>query len=228
MVEEPATDDKESFTDTSIPNNPTNNTVRHPFLDIPKRILREATGTDNLAAQRPKALGYLRTDLSGAHAPRHTAALHRHARTLDYQYIYTIYPPEDGDDPLAYALRIAAALNVDTLIIYDLSHVDNHPGRACTEVNIETVCPPITWARAANSPNPNVTRNSPAPNPVARAPKPPPISVASTASKHGSDHHFSVLITLYKALRRLLSTVKRCSVATRACVDVEASETGCQ
>ena len=113
-----------------------------------------STRTSNCppASDRPKALGYLRTDLSGAHTLRHTAALHRHARALGYQYVYTIHPPEHLDDPLGYALHITAALAIDTLIIYDLSHVDDYPARACTAVDLETVCPPTTWARAADHP----------------------------------------------------------------------------
>ncbi|MBU3066266.1 hypothetical protein KO481_32705 [Nocardia sp. NEAU-G5] len=62
------------------------------------------------------------------------------------------HPPAHLVDPLAYALGIAADLAIDTLIIYDLAHVDDNPARACTAVDLETVCPPTTWARAATTP----------------------------------------------------------------------------
>ena len=143
MPEDPATIDKERFPDIRLSGCRTNAQVAHSFPDIP------VTPADP-ASRRPKALGYLRTDLSGTHALRHTAALHRHARALGYQYIYTIHPPEHLDDPLGYALGIAAALAIDTLIIYDLSHVDDHPARACNTVDLETVCPPTTWARVSD------------------------------------------------------------------------------
>ncbi|WP_429422315.1 hypothetical protein [Nocardia sp. GAS34] len=134
--------------------------MAHSFTDIPVTRGRRThtpapnngTAIANATTRRPKALGYLRTDLSGVHAPRHTAALHRHALTLGYQYVYTIHPPAHLDDPLAYALGIAADLTIDTLIIYDLAHVDDNPARACTAVDLETVCPPTTWARAATTP----------------------------------------------------------------------------
>jgi hypothetical protein len=160
MLEDSATLDKEPFTITPPRNFRSNEQVAHSFTDIPVIQGRgtqtpaphNGTAIANATTGRPKALGYLRTDLSGVHATRHTAALHRHALTLGYQYVYTIHPPAHLDDPLAYALGIAADLTIDTLIIYDLAHVDDNPARACTTLDLETVCPPTTWARAVTTP----------------------------------------------------------------------------
>lgn len=160
MLEDPATLDKEPFPDPPATSYRSNVQVVQSISDVPEtseiRILnprpQPTTALGNPAPNRPKALGYLRTDISGPHAPRHTAALHRHARTLGYQYVYTIHPPEHLDDPLAYALGIATALAVETLIVYDLSHVDDQPAPACATVNLETVCPPTTWARTVPTP----------------------------------------------------------------------------
>jgi hypothetical protein len=71
----------------------------------------------------------------------------RFARVLNYQYVYTIRPPQEAPDPVAYALGIAADLDVDAIVVYDLGHVDNHPARVCENFDLETVCPPSTWTR---------------------------------------------------------------------------------
>jgi hypothetical protein len=97
----------------------------------------------------PKAVGFVRGDVSGPAAPRHAVAVTRHARALGYQYVYTVRPPHDAADPVGYALGMAAGLDVAAIVVYDLAHVDNHPARVCDDFDLETVCPATTWARAA-------------------------------------------------------------------------------
>ncbi|MEV6430867.1 hypothetical protein, partial [Nocardia sp. NPDC051463] len=60
---------------------------------------------------KPKAIGFVRNDVSGLHAPRHANDVQRHARTLGYHYVYTVRPPADVD-PIGYALGIAAGLGM--------------------------------------------------------------------------------------------------------------------
>lgn len=103
------------------------------------------------AASRPKAVGFVRGDASGRDAPRHADAVQRYARSLGYRYVHTIRPPRDHADPVAYALDLAAGLDADVIVVYDLSHVDNQPGRVCECFDLETVCPATTWARAAGA-----------------------------------------------------------------------------
>ncbi|MEV5834249.1 hypothetical protein [Nocardia sp. NPDC052112] len=97
----------------------------------------------------PKAVGFVRGDVSGLAAPRHASAVTQHARLLGYQYVYTIRPPQDTPDPIGYALGIAAGLGVAAIVVYDLAQVDDQPARLCEDFDLETVCPATTWARVA-------------------------------------------------------------------------------
>lgn len=102
------------------------------------------------AGEVPKAIGFVRNDVSGLHAPRHALDVQRHANTLGYQYVYTVRPPADVDDPIAYALGIAAGLDVQVIVVFDLGHVDCRPALICDAgFDLETVCPQGTWARSA-------------------------------------------------------------------------------
>ncbi|MFI6778960.1 hypothetical protein [Nocardia sp. NPDC050412] len=91
----------------------------------------------------------MRGDVSGLQAPRHAAAVQRHACALGYHYVYTIRPPRDAADAIGYALGIAAGLDVAAIVVYDLDQVDNQPARVCEDFDLETVCPATTWARVA-------------------------------------------------------------------------------
>ncbi|MEV5834185.1 hypothetical protein [Nocardia sp. NPDC052112] len=104
------------------------------------------TGQDGT---RPKAVGFVRSVVSGLNAPRHAVAIQRHARTLGYQYIYTVRPPQDDPDPIGYALGIAAGLDAVAVVVFDLAQVDDQPARICEDFDLETVCPATTWARTA-------------------------------------------------------------------------------
>ncbi|MFE9323841.1 hypothetical protein ACIHDR_21045 [Nocardia sp. NPDC052278] len=98
----------------------------------------------------PKAVGFVRGDVSGLAAPRHASAVMRHAGLLGYQYVYTIRPPQDTADPIGYALGIAAGLGVAAIVVYDLAQVDDQPARVCEIFDLETICPATTWARVAH------------------------------------------------------------------------------
>ncbi|WP_433525852.1 hypothetical protein ACQPZ2_13610 [Nocardia pseudovaccinii] len=103
-----------------------------------------------IAGDKPKAIGFVRNDVSGMHAPRHALEVQRHANTLGYQHVYTVRPPADVDDPIAYALGIAAGLDVRVIVVFDLGHVDCRPALICDKgFDLETVCPQGTWARSA-------------------------------------------------------------------------------
>jgi hypothetical protein len=94
----------------------------------------------------PKAVGLVRTPISGLAAPQHAVEIRRHADRLGYCYVYTVRPPADHDDPVGYALGIAAGLDAAAVVVYDLSTVDNTPSRVCDLCDLETVVPPQTWA----------------------------------------------------------------------------------
>jgi hypothetical protein len=99
-------------------------------------------------AQKPKAVGLVRTDVSGLHAPRHATEIRRHAEQLGYHYLYTVRPPEREPDPIGYALTIAIGVHAATLVVHDLTTVNNTPARVCEICDLETVCPAVTWALA--------------------------------------------------------------------------------
>ncbi|WP_406233237.1 hypothetical protein [Nocardia sp. NBC_01009] len=106
-------------------------------------------------SDKPKAIGFVRNDVSGLDAPRHATDVQRHARKLGYQYVYTVRPPADVD-PIGYALGIAAGLGVEVIVVFDLGQVDCLPALICDEgFDLETVCPQGMWARSAQ-PRPGV------------------------------------------------------------------------
>ncbi|MEV6139395.1 hypothetical protein AB0L63_25755 [Nocardia sp. NPDC051990] len=101
------------------------------------------------AGDKPKAIGFVRNDVSGLHAARHALDVQRHANTLGYQYIYTVRPPVDVGEPIGYALRIATGLEVWVIVVFDLGHVDSQPALICDAgFDLETVCPQGTWVRS--------------------------------------------------------------------------------
>ncbi len=93
----------------------------------------------------------MRGDVSVLDAPRHALEVERHATGLGYRYVYTVRPPRDAVDPIAYALGIAAGLDAAAVVVYDLAQVDNQPALVCDDFDLETVYPPETWVRASRS-----------------------------------------------------------------------------
>lgn len=98
---------------------------------------------------KPTAICLVRAEVSGREASRHAIEVQRHAARLGYLHLYTVRPPFDDPDPVGYALGLAAGLSVDAVIVYDLETVGNTPSRVCEMFDLETVCPPATWAAAA-------------------------------------------------------------------------------
>ncbi|WP_024805799.1 hypothetical protein [Nocardia sp. BMG51109] len=111
----------------------------------------QATQPDKPAGQdnnRPAAVGFVRNDVSGLDSPRHALALRRHSEQLGYRYLYTIRPPEYAD-PIEYALNFVVGMKLAAVVVFDLATVDHSPARVCEVCDLETVCPPETWARVA-------------------------------------------------------------------------------
>ncbi|WP_253788119.1 hypothetical protein [Nocardia amikacinitolerans] len=118
-----------------------------------------ATGLNSAGAQpvsdaRPTALGFVRGGVSGQAAARHEVAVRRHARAMGYRYVYTVRPPDDCTDPVGFVLGLAAAAGIVAIVVHDLAHVDDRPARICENFDLETVCPPSTWARVGAPPRP--------------------------------------------------------------------------
>ncbi len=110
------------------------------------------TRSDARQMQRPRAVGYLRTDLSPEQA-RHVEAIRRLAKRLGHRLIYIVcLGPDSVSDPVGHVLEIVRATATATLIVPDLAHLENHPGRACDTCDLMTVCPEQHWMKAgANS-----------------------------------------------------------------------------
>jgi hypothetical protein len=101
---------------------------------------------------RPKAVGLIRTGISRLDTPRHSIAVERHARRMGFRYIYTVRPPQDHSDPVAYAVVLAATLDAEAIVVYDLEHVNNQPALVCDQgFDLETVCPQWTWQRCGST-----------------------------------------------------------------------------
>ncbi|MEV2220430.1 hypothetical protein AB0E01_11175 [Nocardia vinacea] len=98
----------------------------------------------------PKAIGFVRADVSGLHAPRHANEIRRHAGALGYRYVHTVRPPGDEPDPIGYLLAMAAGLDVEVIVVFELAHVNDQPALICDHgYDLETVCPQSTWTRTA-------------------------------------------------------------------------------
>ncbi|MFI7666254.1 hypothetical protein [Nocardia sp. NPDC049526] len=107
------------------------------------------THTQTITSAKPKAIGFVRDDVSGPDASRHATDVQRHANMAGYQYIYTLRPPVDIDDPIGYALAIAAGLEIEVIVVFDLEHVGCRPALICDAgFDLETVCPQGIWMRS--------------------------------------------------------------------------------
>lgn len=99
------------------------------------------------AQHGPVAIGFVRTEISGQHAPRHADEIQRYARESGYRYLYTVRPPADEPNPLAYVRALATELGAEVIIAFDLGQVDDRPTLICDlGYRLETVCPHTVWA----------------------------------------------------------------------------------
>lgn len=99
-------------------------------------------------SHHPRAIGNLRTDLSHDQT-RHVEAIRRLARSQGHTLIYIVRLGTDSvADPIGHVLEIVRATTTTTLIIPDLAHLENHPGRVCDTCDLITVCPEQLWQKA--------------------------------------------------------------------------------
>ncbi|WP_280402432.1 hypothetical protein [Nocardia carnea] len=103
-------------------------------------------------AHRSRAIGYLRTDVSLDHQPRHTDAMRRLARRQGLTLIYTVrLGPDSVPDLIGHVLDLVRATGATTLIVPDLAHLENHPGRVCDTCDLLAVCPEQLWMKAGTN-----------------------------------------------------------------------------
>ncbi|WP_218019607.1 hypothetical protein, partial [Nocardia flavorosea] len=67
--------------------------------------------------------------------------------------------PDSVPDSIGHVLDIVRATETSTLIVPDLAHLENHPGRVCDTCDLITVCPEQLWLKAGMNAN-DATRDS--------------------------------------------------------------------
>ncbi|MEV0106243.1 hypothetical protein AB0H42_07860 [Nocardia sp. NPDC050799] len=125
----------------------------HLRKGIEQMTLRPVDGKQH--AHRPRAIGYLRTDLS-PHEAHDTETIRRLARRQHHTLVYIVrLGPDSVPDAIAHVLDIVCATGTTTLITPDLAHLENHPGRVCDTCDLMTVCPGQLWMKAVTNPHEN-------------------------------------------------------------------------
>ncbi|MEV6322977.1 hypothetical protein AB0M45_17535 [Nocardia sp. NPDC051787] len=96
---------------------------------------------------RPKALGYLRDDVSGQGWQHDEQAILALATRLGYDLVKTVRMRPDIDDPLHRLLVIVRRLDIAAVITPTLEHIGG-PGRICRVCSLITISPEYNWALA--------------------------------------------------------------------------------
>lgn len=97
--------------------------------------------------RRPTAVGFLCADISGPDQIRHANDIRRLAEQTGYRLGYTVRLWKDAvSEPVEHVLGIAASSRAAAVVVPDLMHVDNRPGRVCEVCDLITVYPEQAWA----------------------------------------------------------------------------------
>ncbi len=103
------------------------------------------------AHSTPKAVGLVRTELSGIDTAAHALDIQCHAHHLGYRWIYTVRPPRGTPDPVAYTLGIATTMGASAIIVVDATHIDGNP-EFVSGFDLATITPPRLWRRGTVEP----------------------------------------------------------------------------
>ncbi|MFF0456115.1 hypothetical protein [Nocardia africana] len=104
------------------------------------------------SAFRPKALGLVRTELSGSDTAAHALGIQCYADYLGYRWIFTVRPPQGTLDPVGYTLCIAASMEAAAIIVIDPTHVDHRTDIGTAGFDLLTITPPRLWRVGALEP----------------------------------------------------------------------------
>ncbi|WP_227984452.1 hypothetical protein [Nocardia spumae] len=104
------------------------------------------------SASRPKAVGLVRTELSGIDTAAHALDIQCYAHHLGYRWIYTVRPPQGTRDPVGYALDIAASMGAAAIIVVDATHIDSPDEFVSAGFDLVTTAPPRLWRAGAGDP----------------------------------------------------------------------------
>lgn len=103
---------------------------------------------------QPTAIGYLRTDISGAARLWDQTQIRRLATRLGYDFAdMVIYDPRFGRPPLARLKAQATRLDAEVVIVPSPAHFDGGevPGALVQRMDVITVSPEETYARRAET-----------------------------------------------------------------------------
>ncbi|MGY1979774.1 hypothetical protein [Nocardia gipuzkoensis] len=110
-------------------------------------MTRPHTALPDIPDVRPKALGYLRDDVSGQQWQQDEQAILALAARLGYDLVRTVRMNPDIHDPLHRLLIIVRRLDAAAVITPTLEHIGG-PGRVCRVCSLITVAPEYNWALA--------------------------------------------------------------------------------
>lgn len=103
-------------------------------------------------AFRPKAVGLVRTELSGIDTAAHALDIQCYADHLGYEWTFSIRPPQGARDPVGYTLGIAAGMEAAAIIVVDMTHVDHRTDIGTAGFDLLTMTPPRLWRAGALEP----------------------------------------------------------------------------
>jgi hypothetical protein len=100
--------------------------------------------------QRPTAIGYLRTDVSGVSQTWDEVQIRSRAKRLGYDLAKTVTFGVHTDCPVSRLLNIVRRMDVDAVITPNLEHLGgNVPEELVRVCEINIVTPPETYAPRA-------------------------------------------------------------------------------
>lgn len=113
--------------------------------------MENAVGTRN--PRRPRAIGYIRADISGDRQPHHAHEIRLLARRQGYNLVYVVRLWQNSvPDPMNHVLGIVRSIDATALIVPELAHVDNSPEPVCDICHLITVGPEQFWAKTGSRP----------------------------------------------------------------------------
>jgi hypothetical protein len=96
---------------------------------------------------RPRALGYLRNDVSGSEWQHDEQQILALATRQGYDLVRTMRMSPDVHDPLYRLLIAVRRLDIAAVITPTLEHI-GRPGRICHHCDLITITPEYNWSLA--------------------------------------------------------------------------------
>ncbi|WP_405163930.1 hypothetical protein OG203_02075 [Nocardia sp. NBC_01499] len=102
---------------------------------------------------RPRAIGYLRRDISGGSQMWHETQIRSLARRLGYELAKTVVFGPEVDDPVTRLLTVVRSTEAEAVVVPGPEHFGGRvPDRVVRVCDVITVSPHCTYARSYTSP----------------------------------------------------------------------------